>query len=85
MPKVTSSVVEFVPNPSPLSCDARLFSRLTQAAFGPRRKMLPQSLRNLDVEPVALLEATGIKQTRRAVARAGRSALEERSRAQGPD
>jgi 16S rRNA (adenine1518-N6/adenine1519-N6)-dimethyltransferase len=65
-PKVTSSVVELVPNPSPLPCDARLFSRVTQAAFGQRRKMLRQSLKALGVEPLALLEAAGIEPTRRA-------------------
>ncbi len=65
-PKVTSSVVELVPNPSPLPCEARLFSRVTQAAFGQRRKMLRQSLKSLGAEPLALLEAAGIEPTRRA-------------------
>ncbi|MGA9598975.1 MAG: 16S rRNA (adenine(1518)-N(6)/adenine(1519)-N(6))-dimethyltransferase RsmA [Methylocystis sp.] len=65
-PKVTSSVVELVPNLSPLPCDARLFSRVTQAAFGQRRKMLRQSLKSLGVEPLALLQAAGIEPTRRA-------------------
>ncbi len=65
-PKVTSSVVELVPDPAPLPCDPRLFSRVTQAAFGQRRKMLRQSLKLLGVDPLALLAAAGIEPTRRA-------------------
>ena len=49
-PKVTSSVVELVPNPTPFDCEARALSRVTQAAFGQRRKMLRQSLKSLGVE-----------------------------------
>ncbi len=64
-PKVTSSVVELVPNPAPLPCDARALSRVTQAAFGQRRKMLRQSLKSLGDAP-ALLAAAGIEETKRA-------------------
>jgi 16S rRNA (adenine1518-N6/adenine1519-N6)-dimethyltransferase len=39
-PKVTSSVVEFVPRATPLACDRRMLERVTEAAFGQRRKML---------------------------------------------
>ncbi len=65
-PSVTSSVVELVPRPSPLPCDARTLSAVTQAAFGQRRKMLRQSLRALGIDPAALLGAAGIEPTRRA-------------------
>jgi len=65
-PKVTSSVVELVPNPSPLDCDPRALSRVTQAAFGQRRKMLRQSLKSLGVDAPALLAAAGIEETKRA-------------------
>ncbi len=65
-PKVTSSVVELIPNPAPLPCDARALSRVTQAAFGQRRKMLRQSLKSLGVDAGALLAATGIEETKRA-------------------
>ncbi|MEF3367340.1 16S rRNA (adenine(1518)-N(6)/adenine(1519)-N(6))-dimethyltransferase RsmA [Methylocystis sp. 9N] len=65
-PKVTSSVVELVPNPAPLACDARALSRVTQAAFGQRRKMLRQSLKSLGIDAAALLAATGIEETKRA-------------------
>ena len=66
-----TSVVELVPNPSPLPCDARLFSRVTQEAFGQRRKMLRQSLKNLGVEPLALPEATRIERRAMPCRRAG--------------
>ncbi|GAB1581538.1 16S rRNA (adenine(1518)-N(6)/adenine(1519)-N(6))-dimethyltransferase RsmA [Phyllobacterium phragmitis] len=63
-PKVTSSVVHLVPRGEPLACDAVKLGRVTQAAFGQRRKMLRQSLKPLGGE--ALLEKTGIDGTRRA-------------------
>jgi 16S rRNA (adenine1518-N6/adenine1519-N6)-dimethyltransferase len=65
-PKVTSSVVELVPNPAPLPCDPRVLSRVTQAAFGQRRKMLRQSLKSLGVDAGALLAQAGIEETKRA-------------------
>ena len=65
-PKVTSSVIELTPNPAPLHCDPRALSRVTQAAFGQRRKMLRQSLKSLGVDASALLAAAGIEETKRA-------------------
>ena len=65
-PKIVSSVVELTPVPTPLACDARVLSRVTQAAFGQRRKMLRQSLKSLGVEPAQLLSAAGIEETKRA-------------------
>jgi 16S rRNA (adenine1518-N6/adenine1519-N6)-dimethyltransferase len=66
-PKVTSSVVELIPRPSPVAAaDPRLLERVTAAAFGQRRKMLRQSLRALTGDPAALLDAAGIEGTRRA-------------------
>ncbi|PWB88757.1 16S rRNA (adenine(1518)-N(6)/adenine(1519)-N(6))-dimethyltransferase [Methylocystis sp. MitZ-2018] len=65
-PKVTSSVIELTPNPKPLHCDPRALSRVTQAAFGQRRKMLRQSLKSLGVDASALFVAAGIDETRRA-------------------
>jgi 16S rRNA (adenine1518-N6/adenine1519-N6)-dimethyltransferase len=65
-PKVTSSLVELVPRAAPLACDPRALQRMTQAAFGQRRKMLRQSLRSLGKDPFALLEAAGIEPTARA-------------------
>lgn len=63
-PKVTSSVVHLVPREAPAAADVRKLGRITEAAFGQRRKMLRQSLKALGGE--ALLEAVGIDATRRA-------------------
>jgi 16S rRNA (adenine1518-N6/adenine1519-N6)-dimethyltransferase len=65
-PKVTSSLVELVPRPTPLPCDAEALQQVTRAAFGQRRKMLRQSLKSLGVEPSVLLDAAGIAATSRA-------------------
>jgi 16S rRNA (adenine1518-N6/adenine1519-N6)-dimethyltransferase len=65
-PKVTSSLVRFVPRQAPLPCDRRQLERVTQAAFGQRRKMLRQSLKSLTPDPIALLTAARIAPTARA-------------------
>ena len=65
-PKVTSSMVEFVPRSSPLPCDRRMLERVTEAAFGQRRKMLRQSLKSLGTDSLTLLAAAGIEPTARA-------------------
>jgi 16S rRNA (adenine1518-N6/adenine1519-N6)-dimethyltransferase len=65
-PKVTSSVVRLTPRPKPLPCDRRALERVTEAAFGQRRKMLRQSLKSLAVDPFALLATAGIAPTARA-------------------
>ena len=65
-PKVTSSLVQIVPRRAPLSCDRRMLERVTEAAFRQRRKMLRQSLKSLGVDPMALLQQTGIDPTERA-------------------
>jgi 16S rRNA (adenine1518-N6/adenine1519-N6)-dimethyltransferase len=65
-PKVTSSVVELIPRAHPLPCDRRLLERVTEAAFGQRRKMLRQSLRTLGTDPMPLLQSAGIEPTARA-------------------
>lgn len=64
-PKVMSAIVHVVPAQAPESVSARLLERLTEAAFGQRRKMLRQSLKGV---PGALnaLSAVGIDETRRA-------------------
>lgn len=63
-PKVTSSVVHLVPRAAPLPADVTVLGRVTEAAFGKRRKMLRQSLKSLGGEN--LLETVGIDPTRRA-------------------
>jgi len=65
-PKVTSSIVRLVPRAQPLACDAGALQKVTEAAFGQRRKMLRQSLKSLGVDVGALLAAAGIEPTARA-------------------
>ncbi len=64
-PKVTSSVVHIVPAEQPEGVDPRVLERLTEAAFGQRRKMLRSSLKGM---PGALEAAAtlGIDVQRRA-------------------
>jgi len=65
-PKVTSSVVRLVPRSQPLACDSQTLQRVTEAAFGQRRKMLRQSLKPLGVDAGALLAEACIEPTVRA-------------------
>ncbi len=65
-PKVTSAIVEVAPRLSPEPCALDSLSRVTQAAFGQRRKMLRQSLKSLGVDPLPLLAAAGLPETARA-------------------
>ena len=64
-PKVMSAVVHVTPTAMPEGVSARMLERVTEAAFGQRRKMLRQSLKGL---PGALeaLEVLGIDAARRA-------------------
>jgi 16S rRNA (adenine1518-N6/adenine1519-N6)-dimethyltransferase len=64
-PKVTSSVVHIVPAHAPQGVTAQVMERVTEAAFGQRRKMLRSSLKSV---PGALdaLDALAIDATRRA-------------------
>ncbi|TIT19385.1 MAG: 16S rRNA (adenine(1518)-N(6)/adenine(1519)-N(6))-dimethyltransferase, partial [Mesorhizobium sp.] len=57
-------VVHLVPRASPLPAEVKRLSRVTEAAFGQRRKMLRQSVKSLGGE--ALLTRAGIDPTRRA-------------------
>lgn len=65
-PKVTSSVVHLVPRAEPLPVDVTVLGRVTEAAFGQRRKMLRQSLRSLGGDTEALMAAAEITPTARA-------------------
>ena len=64
-PKVMSAVVHLEPTAMADGVSARTLERLTEAAFGQRRKMLRQSLKGM---PGALdaLETVGIDPQRRA-------------------
>jgi 16S rRNA (adenine1518-N6/adenine1519-N6)-dimethyltransferase len=65
-PKVISSVVRLVPRTAPEPCDRRALEQVAAAAFGQRRKMLRQSLKSLNADPMRLAAAAGIDTTRRA-------------------
>ena len=64
-PKVMSAIIHLTPAQAPEGVDARKLERVSEAAFGQRRKMLRQSLKGV---PGALdaLEALGIDSARRA-------------------
>ena len=66
-PKVTSSVVRLVPRAA-VQGDTRALERVTEAAFGQRRKMLRHSLKSLGIDPLRLAFAAGIDPTARAEA-----------------
>jgi 16S rRNA (adenine1518-N6/adenine1519-N6)-dimethyltransferase len=64
-PKVMSAVIHVEPAEMPEGVSARMLERVTEAAFGQRRKMLRQSLKGLP-GAIAALETLGIDAQRRA-------------------
>ena len=64
-PKVTSAVVHIVPTDAPEDVDAKVMGKLTEAAFGQRRKMLRSSLKSYNGATEAA-ESLGIDLQRRA-------------------
>jgi 16S rRNA (adenine1518-N6/adenine1519-N6)-dimethyltransferase len=64
-PKVMSAIVHVTPSEAPENVSARMLERLTEAAFGQRRKMLRQSLKGVP-GAVEALEKLGIDSQRRA-------------------
>ena len=64
-PKVMSAIVHVIPEDAPEGVYARMLARVTEAAFGQRRKMLRQSLKGLP-GALAALERLGIAADRRA-------------------
>ena len=64
-PKVMSAIIHVVPNAMPEGVSARMLERVTEAAFGQRRKMLRQSLKGLP-GALAALEMLEIDPARRA-------------------
>lgn len=64
-PKVTSAVVHIVPVEQPQGVDPKVMERLTEAAFGQRRKMLRSSLKAFP-NASATAESLGIDLQRRA-------------------
>jgi len=64
-PKVMSAIVHVEPGDAPDGVAIGTLERLTEAAFGQRRKMLRQSLKGLE-GGLSALETVGINPTRRA-------------------
>ncbi len=64
-PKVMSAVVHVTPAEMPQGVSARVLERVTEAAFGQRRKMLRQSLKGMP-GALAALDQLGIDSQRRA-------------------
>jgi 16S rRNA (adenine1518-N6/adenine1519-N6)-dimethyltransferase len=66
-PKITSAIVRLEPLPEPVArCELRDLEKVTEAAFGQRRKMLRQSLKQIAPDSEALLTGAGIDPTQRA-------------------
>jgi 16S rRNA (adenine1518-N6/adenine1519-N6)-dimethyltransferase len=65
-PKVASAVVHIVPADQPEGVDPKIIEKLTEAAFGQRRKMLRSSLKSLVPEPASHLANLGIDANLRA-------------------
>jgi 16S rRNA (adenine1518-N6/adenine1519-N6)-dimethyltransferase len=64
-PKVMSAIIHVTPGEAPEGVSSRVLERLTEAAFGQRRKMLRQSLKGVP-NALAALETLGIDTQRRA-------------------
>ena len=66
-PKIISTVARLEPRPKPLA-EANVFTmeKITESAFGQRRKMLRQSLKSLGTDTPELISIAGIKETARA-------------------
>ncbi len=66
-PKITSAIVRLEPLAEPVApCELHDLEKVTEAAFGQRRKMLRQSLKQIAPDAEALLTQAGIDPTRRA-------------------
>jgi 16S rRNA (adenine1518-N6/adenine1519-N6)-dimethyltransferase len=64
-PKVTSAVVHIVPADQPTGVNPKVMAKLTEAAFGQRRKMLRSSLKAMP-GAIDALTRVGIDAERRA-------------------
>ncbi len=66
-PKITSTVARLEPRQKPLAeADVYDLEKVTESAFGQRRKMLRQSLKNLGVDTAQLITLANVKETARA-------------------
>ena len=65
-PKITSAIVRLEPLAEPVApAEMKILERVTQAAFGQRRKMLRQSLKSIAEDAEGLARAAGIDPTDR--------------------
>ena len=65
-PKIVSAIVRLEPLAEPVApCELHDLEKVTEAAFGQRRKMLRQSLKQVAPDAEALLTAAGVDPTRR--------------------
>jgi 16S rRNA (adenine1518-N6/adenine1519-N6)-dimethyltransferase len=64
-PKVSSAVIQIKPLTPRFAADQKMLAKVAAAAFNQRRKMLRSSLKQLCLDPEALLTALGIAPTRR--------------------
>ena len=64
-PKVTSAIVHITPGEQPEGVEPRILERLTEAAFGQRRKMLRSSLKQVE-GAIHAAQVIGIDTERRA-------------------
>jgi 16S rRNA (adenine1518-N6/adenine1519-N6)-dimethyltransferase len=65
-PSITSSIVRIEPLAEPVAaCELRDLEKVTEAAFGQRRKMLRQSLKQIAPDAEALLNTAGVDPTAR--------------------
>ncbi len=66
-PKVTSSIVQIIPDHKPqFECNIQSLEAVAKAAFGQRRKMLRSSLKAVFADPQTILENCDIEPTMRA-------------------
>lgn len=65
-PKIMSCITQITPLGRPIECDLKILSRITQATFGQRRKMIQKSLRQITDSPEKLCEIAQIDGTLRA-------------------
>lgn len=66
-PKVTSSVIRLTPHEKPLApAQLATLEKITEAAFGKRRKMLRQSLKSLSPHSTILIQRAELDETARA-------------------
>jgi 16S rRNA (adenine1518-N6/adenine1519-N6)-dimethyltransferase len=65
-PKIMSCITQITPLDKPIACDLKILSKITQATFGQRRKMIQKSLKQITQFPEKLCDMANIDGTLRA-------------------